>query len=199
MKKQKGFTLIELIIVIAIISLLAMIVTYSIIGAQKKARDTKRIAELSDLGKAVGIYQSMNAGELPPMYAGSQSGGWDTGCLGDTNQFLQELINKGLAKTIPRSNDISDPSGFSYPGAGCYRYRYFPVNFGDPSHPNGICGDSHGYGVLYTACESDACPTREIDRDCPYWKTDLIWKEGWENPTGKDIDKNVYMIFIKGN
>lgn len=180
MKRIKGFTLIELIIVIAIISLLAMIITYSIVGAQQKARDTKRIAELSDIGKAIGIYQSMNAGKLPV------SGDWDTGCIEDNN-FLNDLVIDGLAKTIPRSTDIPDPSGFGYPGAGCYRYRYYDSS-------SDICGDNHGYGILYTACESKTCPVGEIDRDCPQWPYD----EG-KSYVGKDIDNQVYMIFIKGN
>ena len=196
MQKQKGFTLVELIVVIAIISLLAMIITYSIVGAQQKARDTKRIAELSDIGKAIGIYQSMNAGGLPISGAGNITNFWNSGCVGDVN-FLNDLITNGLAKTIPRSTDIPDPSGFSYPGAGCYRYRYF-----DPEIilPNGVCGDGKAYGVLYTACESKTCPTGEIERDCPYWKDNLGWEEGWQKAgTSENIDNQVYMIFIKGN
>ncbi|MBP6891202.1 type II secretion system protein [Candidatus Parcubacteria bacterium] len=191
MKKIKGFTLIELIIVIAIISLLAMIITYSIVGAQQKARDTKRIAELSDIGKAIGIYQSMNAGKLPVSGAGNITNYWDTGCIEDNN-FLNDLTVEGLAKTIPRSIAIPDPSGFSYLylGAGCYRYRYFDSTYGG----NGVCNDGSGYGVLYTACESKTCPVGEIDRDCPQWPYD----EG-KSYGGKDIDNQVYMIFIKGN
>ncbi len=190
MKRIKGFTLIELIIVIAIISLLAMIITYSIVGAQQKARDTKRIAELSDIGKAIGIYQSMNAGGLPAIDPGNIDH-WDTGCVGDNN-FLNDLVIDGLAKTIPRSTDIPDPSGFGYPGAGCYRYRYFDPTYGPTG--NGVCNDGSGYGVLYTACESKTCPVGEIDRDCPQWPYD----EG-KSYVGKDIDNQVYMIFIKGN
>ena len=192
MKRIKGFTLIELIIVIAIISLLAMIITYSIVGAQQKARDTKRIAELSDIGKAIGIYQSMNAGKLPVSGAGNiTTNYWDTGCVADAN-FLNDLTVEGLAKTIPRSVTISDPSGFGYPGAGCYRYRYFPPTYGPTG--NGVCNDGSGYGVLYTACESKTCPIGEIARDCPQWPYD----EG-KSYVGKDIDNQVYMIFIKGN
>ncbi|HNZ83807.1 MAG TPA: prepilin-type N-terminal cleavage/methylation domain-containing protein [Candidatus Pacearchaeota archaeon] len=195
MKRIKGFTLIELIIVIAIISLLAMIITYSIVGAQQKARDTKRIAELSDIGKAIGIYQSMNAGKLPVSGAGNNY--WDTGCIEDNN-FLNDLTVEGLAKTIPRSTDIPDPSGFGYPGAGCYRYRYFDPTYGPTG--NGVCNDGSGYGVLYTACESKTCPTGEIERDCPYWKDNLGWEEGWQKAgTSENIDNQVYMIFIKGN
>ncbi len=194
MKKIKGFTLIELMIVIAIISLLAMIITYSIVGAQQKARDTKRIAELSDIGKAIGIYQSMNAGKLPISQTDnpSQTNFWDTGCIDGKNNFLNDLITEGLAKTIPRSSDIPDPSGFGYDGAGCYRYRYFPPTYGPTG--NGVCNDGSGYGVLYTACESKTCPIGEIARDCPQWP----YEEG-KSYVGKDIDNQVYMIFIKGN
>jgi prepilin-type N-terminal cleavage/methylation domain-containing protein len=51
MKKQKGFTLIETLVVISIIGILATIIITSLLGARDKARDTKRKAELSQIGR----------------------------------------------------------------------------------------------------------------------------------------------------
>jgi len=51
MKKPSGFTLVELLITIAIIGLLASFVTVSLGGARSKARDTKRRSDLSQIGR----------------------------------------------------------------------------------------------------------------------------------------------------
>jgi len=54
--KQKGFTLIELLVVIAIIGILSTVAMTSLNGARKKARDTKRKAELLQIKKALESY-----------------------------------------------------------------------------------------------------------------------------------------------
>ena len=52
-KKHKGFTLMEILVVIAVIGVLATIVYVSLGGATKKARDTKRKAELAQIGRFI--------------------------------------------------------------------------------------------------------------------------------------------------
>ena len=52
--KNKAFTLIELLVVIAIIGMLAGIVMVNLVSARDKARDVRRMAELSQMGKLIG-------------------------------------------------------------------------------------------------------------------------------------------------
>jgi len=49
--KKKGFTLIETLVVVAIIGIIVTIVSISLLGARNKARDIKRKAEISQIGR----------------------------------------------------------------------------------------------------------------------------------------------------
>jgi general secretion pathway protein G len=53
LKKQKGFTLVELLIVIIIIGILATLVIVTFTGVQAKARDSKRQTDLNALDSHV--------------------------------------------------------------------------------------------------------------------------------------------------
>ncbi len=55
-KSYLGFTLIELLVVVSIIGLLASVALVSFNSARVKARDAKRRADLSQIGKALEFY-----------------------------------------------------------------------------------------------------------------------------------------------
>lgn len=60
MNNKKGFTLIEVLVVVAIIGLLASIVIVSLGSARPRARDTRRIADLRETQNALELYYTKN-------------------------------------------------------------------------------------------------------------------------------------------
>lgn len=64
---KKGFTIIELLIVIAIIVILAGLVLTNIQGAQAKARDATRLGDIDSVATALEIYHNEN-GHYPSTF-----------------------------------------------------------------------------------------------------------------------------------
>ncbi len=71
LSRQRGFTIIELAIVISIISILSAISIVAYKGVREGARDTERVAEMEVLASAIDKYYSRN-GNYP------MSTGWCT-------------------------------------------------------------------------------------------------------------------------
>lgn len=62
MKNKKGFTLVELLIVIAIIAIIAGIILGSMAEARAKGRDASKIRSMNEIQKALTLYQSQYDG-----------------------------------------------------------------------------------------------------------------------------------------
>lgn len=75
---KKGFTLIELMVVITIVGLLASMVLAGLSVSQKNARDTVRVNNVKELQKALELYRNANGGNYPcaTVMPGCVSGGY---------------------------------------------------------------------------------------------------------------------------
>ena len=81
-KAQSGFTIIELLIVIAIIAILAGLVLNNFQGAQAKARDTQRVTDVNNIHSKLEEYHQENNG-YPNTFTAATFPGIDAESLRD--------------------------------------------------------------------------------------------------------------------
>ena len=123
-KSQSGFTIIELLIVIAIIAILAGVVLVNFQGAQAKARDSQRLTDLRSLQAKLEEYYHDNSGYPSTFTAGSFTG-IDPETLLDPNEntiVINSLVSdKSAADNIaaPTASSASDYIYIPYGPSGC--------------------------------------------------------------------------------
>lgn len=120
MKKRgtrKSFTLVELLIVIAIISVGTAFILFSVKNGQSRARDTQRLADLAALDSAIKTYYLEN-GHYPSL-PGSLTGG--TGCGAKTT------FSDGTVSWIAAgSNPLSSNTVSSWAKGECFTSDFIP-------------------------------------------------------------------------
>ena len=107
--KLKGFTLLELLLVIVVIGILATLSLGPIMAAQKRGRDHQRKTHLNLIAEGIDVYYSIHR-SLPP--CGVNSGSLAQEWITDISQYIPSA---GSTTRVPR-----DPK---HPNTN-YLYRY---------------------------------------------------------------------------
>ena len=103
-KTARGFTLIELMVVIAIIGLLSAAIFSSLSTASQRSRDASRIADIKQVQNALELYAADNGGKYPTV----------------ASTFVSQLNSALVPKYIPVLSE--DPM----PTRARYRYQISP-------------------------------------------------------------------------
>lgn len=88
---KKGFTIIEVVLVLAIAGLIFMMVFLALPALQRSQRDAQRKSDLGRIQAAINSYQSSHRGRLP------ETSGWNT--------FVKDYVS------TEHSDEFIDPSG----------------------------------------------------------------------------------------
>ena len=121
-KAQKGFTIIELLIVIAIIAILATIVLVNVQNATAKSRDTKRSTDVNAIQTKLEEFYNENS-YYPATLTLTDLKGLDEGALKDPKgsqapEAITVADSTAADSSMPQVDTANDP-GYRYVPFGC--------------------------------------------------------------------------------
>lgn len=168
---MRGFTIVELLIVIVVIAILAAITLVAYNGAQGRARDSQRVADLKTIMKALEVYK-INNGAYPTPAPTPNAGGWEVSTTGTTaTNFLSALVSTNGVSVVPVDPTNTGNAANLNPGAGVNEYEYFYYLYSagtqgcDPARgPFYVLGATRMDGVAASATSPSSpgwsCPSR---------------------------------------
>ncbi|MFA5747301.1 MAG: FISUMP domain-containing protein [Candidatus Paceibacterota bacterium] len=110
-KFQKGFTLVEIMVTIAIIGLLSALIFVGVQSALASGRDSRRQGELSQVKKSLQAYYLANGNKYPTTALAGISLEEDNDADGD---FTQAMKGGGYLPKIPRDPKHNVEADYSY-------------------------------------------------------------------------------------
>lgn len=165
-----GFTIIEVVLVLAIAGLIFMMVFIALPNLQRAQRDTQRRTALGQVASAVQQYQANNNGRLPGAASGSSLPSTyeaekegaadqqtlDSLCSSSTNVktavakcFVVRYLNSAAVDTSTEKNSFVDPDGWTY---GLTVENYAALGGGQPTT---TYADHRIHMVLGASCDGE--------------------------------------------
>lgn len=118
-ERIRGFTIVELLIVIVVIAILAAIVIVAYNGVQAKARDNRRTVDMQSIQKALEVYKISNGNYPNYDPANEAPDGWESSYV--TGAFIKTLKTSGAIATTTPVDPINNSTSY---------YRYYKYTAG---------------------------------------------------------------------
>lgn len=154
--RQRGFTIVELLIVIVVIAVLAAISVVAYNGMQQRARDAKRAQDFATIKKSLLAYEAQYGG-MPRThgtgtYAATSYGGWDASVSSTWLAFLRDEFGAGAAPVDPENTLVTMNNPPATANRVYYYYCYAQGTGGFPALPSDYVrvGYVNEKGVLVT-------------------------------------------------
>lgn len=175
MRSKNSFTLIEVLVVIAILGILASLVSGNLINSMKRGRDSKRKEDLQQIKNALEMYYEDN-GQYPP----------DNKVV-----FGSPFVHPSIATKVYMQKLPQDPSSG-------YTYEYVPTIVDDRVTAYHILshienGEDKGPGVRFEGYYPECCTDDSATCRCSYGVSSsnksmddviLTWQEGGSEGDG---------------
>jgi len=190
---RKSFTLIELLIVIAIISIGSAFIMLSVKNAQSRARDSQRMSDLSALDSAIKMYYR-ETGHYPSLPGSMAAGGTGCGTKATFSDGTVSWIGSGV--NIASSNsatawakDKCQDSNF-IPGLVPKYISKLPTDPGPAVQITSPTGNTRGY-LYYHEVNSSGIECYKIMVHSPENAKISVAKNLWDPSRDSGTDPNI--------
>jgi len=175
MQNQKGFTIIELIVVIAIIAVLSGIVVVNTGQYLAKTRDAKRLSDMHTIQLALQAYYEQYG--YYPASLNLGCGGWDIGYkdYSGNSDFIKALITSNILRAVP-----VDPSSYSTDCSNGYQYgsNGNPVNNWDNTCNIALHGAYYILGIRHMETSGAKATSPVFNCDGRDFQSEFDWVTG---------------------
>jgi type II secretion system protein G len=164
-KTPRGFTIVELLIVIVVIGILAAITMVTYANIQQRGRDSGRLSDMKAIQTALENYKTINTTYPNPT---SVNADWEESHEDNPGDFMEYLVSGGFINKVP-----IDPINNS---AMRYRYYRYPAGYYDCDATKGayyVIGivDLESSGRPAASSPGWSCLSRN-------WSTEFDWVTG---------------------
>ena len=166
---RRGFTIVELLIVIVVIAVLASVSVSAFSGVQQRTRDARRVSDMQAIVKTLEMYKTQT-GNYPIASTVNTIAGWEASSI-NPSQFLSGLKTAGIVSSVP-----VDPINTGTVGKG-FVYRYYRY----PSGTNGCDGTRGAYYVLVMGDAESVAGTGQLPESPGFQCLSRNWsgEGGW--------------------
>lgn len=127
-REQRGFTIVELLIVIVVIAILAAISIVTYTGVQTRVKVTKSIADLTEINKIIKMYHTEHG-----QYPATPSNNWVWSNDNPTGYVPNVVPN--IVQKLP----VTSGSMTGSPSSNTYGYRSDGSNYKIMAHADDLC------------------------------------------------------------